>query len=225
MASHMYSAFIDIESGPKSTTKHPTSSNLPEIALHSANPVELDEISGGANYSGRFGPQSSMETRTSAAQIPHKGRQTPSSPNDIYFSRHLGLGSHEPANIVQSWTNPSVNKWRVLSCCMMYFGNGMNDSAPGALIPYIETHYHINYAIVSLVFVSQAVGFIVAAFCTEVLKSRVGQAKSLVFSELLMVAAYAGLLGTPPYPVIVFLFFCIGWAIAINLALKQRLLR
>jgi fucose permease len=103
----------------------------------------------------------------------------------------------------------------------MYFGNGMNDSAPGALIPYIETHYRIGYAIVSLVFVSQAAGFITAAFFTAALKGRIGQAKTLVFSELLMVISFVGLVCTPPFPVVILLFFFLGLALATNLALNN----
>lgn len=45
----------------------------------------------------------------------------------------------------------------------MSLSNGMNDSAPGALIPYIERDYHIGYAVVSLIFIANAPGFITAA--------------------------------------------------------------
>jgi len=31
-----------------------------------------------------------------------------------------------------------MNRFRVLSVCLLNFGNGLSDSAPGALIPYIE---------------------------------------------------------------------------------------
>jgi fucose permease len=89
------------------------------------------------------------------------------------------------------------------------------------LIPYIETHYSIGYAIVSLIFVSQAIGFIAAAFFTETMKGRIGQAKSLIFSELLMVVSFVGLVCAPPFPVVVCLFFFLGWAMAINLALNN----
>ena len=76
-------------------------------------------------------------------------------------------------------------------------------TAPGAIIPYMENHYHIGYAIVALIFVGNAIGFIVAAFFTNMILGRLGRAKSLIFAELLMLAAYIMLVATPPFPVVV----------------------
>lgn len=39
---------------------------------------------------------------------------------------------------VQTLWNPYKNRFRVLACCSYAFANGMNDSAPGALIASIE---------------------------------------------------------------------------------------
>ena len=122
---------------------------------------------------------------------------------------------------VQSWSNPPINRWRVLSCCLVYFGNGMNDSAPGALLPYMEAHYSIGYAVVSLVFVSQAAGFVSAALFTDALKTRLGRARTYALAEALMVAAYAVLAAAPPFPVVALVFFLLGWAMAMNLALSN----
>jgi hypothetical protein len=41
---------------------------------------------------------------------------------------------------MQSFSNPPMNRFRMLSVCLMNFGNGLSDSAPGALIPYIEKY-------------------------------------------------------------------------------------
>ncbi|KAL8981585.1 MAG: hypothetical protein Q9177_005526 [Variospora cf. flavescens] len=49
-----------------------------------------------------------------------------------------------------------MNRWRFLSACLMCFANGLNDSAPGALIPYLEKGYEIGYAVVSLIFITNA---------------------------------------------------------------------
>lgn len=38
----------------------------------------------------------------------------------------------------QTIWNPYKNRFRVLACCTTAFGNGMNDSAPGALLASIE---------------------------------------------------------------------------------------
>jgi fucose permease len=66
----------------------------------------------------------------------------------------------------------------------------------------MEKHYHIGFAVMSLIFVGQAAGFIVAAFFNNVILSKLGRAKMLMASEVIMIA-YIILLCTPPYPAIV----------------------
>jgi len=43
---------------------------------------------------------------------------------------------------LQGVWNPYMNRFRLLSACLMNFMNGMNDSAPGALIPYLEKYVY-----------------------------------------------------------------------------------
>ena len=45
--------------------------------------------------------------------------------------------SHASEQIQTIW-NPYKNRFRVMASCMTVFANGMNDSAPGALIASIE---------------------------------------------------------------------------------------
>ena len=67
------------------------------------------------------------------------GAQTPRIPSDLEASRPSSpLNETDAVGITQSFSNPSMNRFRVLSICLLNFGNGLNDSAPGALIPYIE---------------------------------------------------------------------------------------
>jgi fucose permease len=133
--------------------------------------------------------------------------------------------SHDAAQLVshqlQSWSSPPANRWRVLACCLVYFGNGMNDSAPGALLPSIESHYAVGYAVVSLVFVAQAAGFVSAALFTDAVKTRLGQARTYALAEALMVGAYAVLAAAPPFPVVAVVFFALGCAMAMTLALSN----
>lgn len=68
-----------------------------------------------------------------------------------------------------------ITKWQLLSACLMSFGGGMNNGAPGALIPYLEHDYSIGYAIVSMIFISNALGFIFAAPSTQAIESKLGR--------------------------------------------------
>lgn len=112
-------------------------------------------------------------------------------------------------------------KWRVLSNCLMGLGNGLNDSAPGALIPYLEKHYSVGYAIVSLIFVTNAVGFLAAAPLTHLLETRLGRSGAYMAALAFMAAGYVILLCTPPYPLVVASFFFIGLGEAFDLALNN----
>ncbi|KAE8392761.1 hypothetical protein BDV23DRAFT_170655 [Aspergillus alliaceus] len=60
---------------------------------------------------------------------------------------------------VEPEASPSKTKWRLLSACRTRLGGGMNDSAPGALIPYIEENYSTGYAVVPLSFSFFLLGF------------------------------------------------------------------
>lgn len=221
MSPNSFAGYFDIHPGPKSVTSPPAI--LQKTPNSPPSTFELDNYTRGSRYNGPSNSCGGTQTpRTS--QTSYTGAQTPvtpMSPNELEMSRPPSPKQDEAISLVQSWSNPPMNKWRVLSCCLIYFGNGLNDSAPGALIPYMENHYHIGYAIVALIFVSNALGFIVAAFFTNMILDRLGRAKSLIFAELLMLAAYIMLVATPPFPVVVIGFFLLGYGMAINLALNN----
>lgn len=78
----------------------------------------------------------------------------------------------------------------------------MSDSAPGALIPYIEDYYHIGYAIVSTIWIANAAGFISSAFVTDWILSHFGRARTLMIAEAFMIGAYVVIACAPPFPVV-----------------------
>ena len=153
------------------------------------------------------------------------GRSLKSSDNLVREINSLERNDAPAVNEVQSLTqtihNPPMNKWRLLSGCLMSLGGGLNDSAPGALIPYMEDGYNIGYAVVSLIFVTNAVGFILAAPSTDFLESRLGRARTYALSLLLLGAGHVAIICRPPFPVVVASFFFIGYGLALALALNN----
>lgn len=147
------------------------------------------------------------------------GAQTPRTPNDLEQSSAPSpeYGPYA-VEVKQTFSNPPINRYRVISACLMNFQNGLNDAAPGALIPYMEADYKIGYAIVSLIFVGNAIGFISAAPLQQAIQARLGRAKTLVLAQSIVAAAYVMLVCKPPFPVVVFAFFLLGLGIASNLA-------
>ena len=120
--------------------------------------------------------------------------------------------------IVPSFWYPAMNRWRVLAACLVIFGNGMSDSVNDALIPYMEDHYNIGYALVSLIFVANAVGFLLAAPLSSVLASTLGRSKCFILCEIAMLVGYVIIVCTPPFPVVVVAYLFFGFGVAVNLA-------
>lgn len=147
--------------------------------------------------------------------------QNSNPPNDLEVIGMSRPRQPDVTNVVPSFSYPSMNKWRVLSACLVYFGNGMNNSAPGALIPYVEVYYNIGYAIVSLFWISNAVSFLLATFCSSVIVGRLGQPKTLMVSEACMIAGYVLTASSPPFVAVVVAYIIIGFGCAINLALNN----
>ena len=149
------------------------------------------------------------------------GAQSPTATYDLEDSRPPSPDYGRPTQALQSMSNSSINRYRVLAACLMNFGNGLNDSAPGALIPYLEMEYHIGYAIVSLIFVTNAAGFLSAAPSTHFLERKLGRAKAYALAELILLAGYITLVCRPPFPVVVVAFYFLGLGMATNLAMNN----
>ncbi|KAI4141066.1 MAG: hypothetical protein L6R39_005517 [Caloplaca ligustica] len=88
------------------------------------------------------------ENDFSTLSQPHKPSrsQTPVTPSELEESRPPTPRNEEIVQALQTLSSPPINKWRFGSCCLSNFANGLNDSAPGALIPYMEKSYSIGYA-------------------------------------------------------------------------------
>jgi len=69
------------------------------------------------------------------------GTDNPKSLGELEMSRlATPVEEIEGFHAMQSLTNPPVNRFRMLAVSLINFNMGMNDSAPGALIPYIEKY-------------------------------------------------------------------------------------
>ncbi|KAI1503700.1 major facilitator superfamily domain-containing protein [Biscogniauxia marginata] len=132
---------------------------------------------------------------------------TPAEPGDVFVE------------VLPSLTDPPMNKFRFATCCFQNFLGGLTDSAPGALIPYMETHYNIGYAIVSLLFIGNAVGFVLAAPLIDAIRQRLGRGRALLLSQLCMGLGYVPLAAAAPFPVVVVAYFFIGFGFAVSLAI------
>ncbi|KAI9741443.1 MAG: hypothetical protein M1818_004249 [Claussenomyces sp. TS43310] len=219
MNSHALDSYISVE--PAGNLEGPSKHAVPKAperarprTYHSvpqtSDDIELENFQRGIQDGGS---QASASTVHSDAQIPRDN-------NDLEMSRPASPAQeNEGVDALQSFTSPYMNRYRMMAVCCMNFMGGLNDSAPGALIPYMEKHYSIGYAKVSLIFITNAIGFISAAFIVDAIRMRLGRARTLMISNAIMAVGYLPIVCTTPFPVVVCCFFLLGLGFAISLAL------
>lgn len=145
-----------------------------------------------------------------------------STPQDLESSLPATPTGNQPVDaIVQTAVNPPINRWRLASAALMFFLVGVNDSATGALIPYLEQQYNIGYAIVSLIFISNALGFILAAPVVQPLENFLGRSRTYLVATVMLTLGYIALTCDPPFPVVVSSYLFIGFGAALFLAMTN----
>ncbi|EXJ94087.1 hypothetical protein A1O1_02480 [Capronia coronata CBS 617.96] len=112
---------------------------------------------------------------------------------------------------LQKWNSPRINIYRCFATFYSFVILGANDAAYGALIPYLETWYKVNYTIISLVFLSPVVGYVLSAILNNHLHTVYGQRGIAVIMSLSHLLAYTAICLHPPYAVLVVVFILAGF--------------
>lgn len=88
---------------------------------------------------------------------------------------------------------------------------GMNDAAYGAIIPYLGSYYHLEYTLVSLIFLSPFVGYTLSALLNNTIHQKYGQRGVSVLCSTCHIIAYVIACVHPPYPVLVVVYMLAGF--------------
>ncbi|TDZ40966.1 Bypass of stop codon protein 6 [Colletotrichum trifolii] len=218
MDASMFKTLVKVESGRTDHDHLPTTpaKALPRThhgASHNEASIELQRINTNpGNGSGRG-------IKDTGAQSPPASPSRPKNhENDLEMSR---TSTPVVTDALQSISDPHMNRFRLAAACLLGFNNGLNDGAPGALIPYMEKHYKIGYAIVSLIFIGNALGFITGAVFLETLRAKLGRARLLLLSQTIVCLAYVPVVAQAPFPLIVVSFFMVGFSMSHNLAVSN----
>ena len=128
MSAYAFGAAFEVTSTPKLTSPAPIKTKNPPQPSTQA--IELDEYTAipspgfqSSSYAAAITPtgtQTPYETHT-------QGVQTPKTPNELEMSRPSSR-RQSVATVVPSWSFPSMNRYRILAACGVYFANGMNDA-------------------------------------------------------------------------------------------------
>ncbi|KAH8594918.1 MFS transporter-like protein [Bisporella sp. PMI_857] len=127
-----------------------------------------------------------------------------------YVTGHA-VSPENSVEALQEWNNPPNNKWRVAATFYSFFVFGMNDGAYGALVPYLEKYYNINYTVVSLVFLSPFAGYTLASLVNNATHVKFGQRGVAVVAPGCHLLSYIVFVFHPPYPVLVIFFAIVGF--------------
>ncbi|KAM0465015.1 hypothetical protein ACHAPV_002008 [Trichoderma viride] len=91
------------------------------------------------------------------ASIPHRSSDPDVLASFSEHSIHDAESALPPVTAVstaQRWNDPPRNKYRVFSCFFTFIVYGMNDGAPGAMVPLFGEYYGLPHSIISLIFLS-----------------------------------------------------------------------
>ncbi|EFW98743.1 tRNA wybutosine-synthesizing protein [Grosmannia clavigera kw1407] len=103
---------------------------------------------------------------------------------------------------LQRWNDPKLNMFRYFSTLYSFVVMGMNDAAVGALIPYMEKYYKVSYTVISLLFLSSFLGYIIAALLNNLIHHHCGQVAVAVLGPLGRLIGYVPMACHPPFAVL-----------------------
>jgi fucose permease len=152
---------------------------------------------------------------TIVLEMPETSHQPKSSEKDVPVLADISAGAlPSPTTAtpyLQKWNYPRINMWRCFAAFYSFIILGANDAAYGALIPYLEVYYNVNYTVISLVFLSPIVGYTMSALLNNHIHTVYGQRGVAWIMSVSHICAYTAIAVHPPYPVLVVVFILAGF--------------
>ncbi|KAH8915700.1 MFS general substrate transporter, partial [Atractiella rhizophila] len=120
----------------------------------------------------------------------------------------------------RSMVSRALDGWKFTgkewACFFTLVVAGISDASAGALIPYMQSYFHIGYMTVSTLFVGQCIGFILASFSNAYLTDKFGLGTVIAWGAFQQTIAYT--LMAPPinFPLIVVCYAINGFGMALQ---------
>ncbi|KIP04727.1 hypothetical protein PHLGIDRAFT_129318 [Phlebiopsis gigantea 11061_1 CR5-6] len=139
--------------------------------------------------------------------------------------RTLETGAHAAAGVAAVPLSPAERRKqerRALECfaalCVSLFMCGWNDGSTGPLLPTIQAHYGIGFALASLLFVAMALGFMIGSTANLWLSEKLGLGKAITFGAVVHICGYGMAAPGGPYPLMCVAYGLVGFAQALQVA-------
>ncbi|KAI0760128.1 MFS general substrate transporter [Fomes fomentarius] len=132
-------------------------------------------------------------------------------------SIHSNEGNETTADAGRTTEQRRKSLIHFAALCWCLLVNGWNDATTGPMIPRVQERYGVGFAIVSMLFVCNAIGFLSGAFTNVYLTERFGFGK-LTTGAACQIGAYVMLIPAGPFPVMCVAYLIIGFTLAIQAA-------
>ncbi|KAH9847463.1 MFS general substrate transporter [Lenzites betulinus] len=175
-----------------------------------------------AGQSSSVGGAKKLNFREDTLAIPTKDDDVeiaPSFPSSLAPSIRLEeeTDSIAPAiSAVQKAVIKRKNAIHFATLCFTIFLNGWNDGTTGPLLPRIQSYYHLGYAMVSLLFIFNTIGYLSGAIANVWLTDKLGFGKVLLLGSVLQIAAYSMMIPGGPFELMCFAFVLIGFGLSLQ---------
>ncbi|KAF5864203.1 hypothetical protein ETB97_008409 [Aspergillus alliaceus] len=110
----------------------------------------------------------------------------------------------------QRWNDPSINKWRLLATFVSFAVVGASDGVYGALVPYVREDFNLTTTVVSLIFVTPFVGYMIATILVNKVHMTLGQRGVAFIGPLCHIIPFIVMAIHPPYPVMLAAYVIVG---------------
>ncbi|CAE6426744.1 unnamed protein product [Rhizoctonia solani] len=105
-------------------------------------------------------------------------------------------------------------EWAAVTACgLCLFLSGWHDGSIGPLIPTVQKYYDLTFTVVSILFVSECLGFMLSAILNVHLSDRLGFGRVIFLGGICQALAYLMLVPALPFPVmsVAFVINGLGW--------------
>ncbi|KAI9458666.1 MFS general substrate transporter [Lactarius psammicola] len=102
-------------------------------------------------------------------------------------------------------------KIQFFSLCWTLFLIGWSDSSTGPLLPRIQSVYDVGFAVVSVVFIANCIGFVTGSTLNVFLNDKLGFGKTIALGSAAQMVAFGIQASAPPFPLFVIAYAINGF--------------
>ncbi|CDH57842.1 major facilitator superfamily mfs_1 [Lichtheimia corymbifera JMRC:FSU:9682] len=106
----------------------------------------------------------------------------------------------------------------MIQAFFIQFITGINDSQLGIMLPSIKAHYGLSQYVVSIIFLCNTCGYMMAAVSNGFLIKYLSQAKTALIGSISMVLGFLVILFALPFPVMCVFMVAVGFGVALTQA-------